>query len=240
MIQPNLSIVVPAYNEAANVAPVVDEILRTLGDNPWVGPYEVVLVNDGSRDDTGAIMDRLAKEHPELTVAHHETNRGFGAALKTGFARSRGDTVGFVTADGEVGVDQVLMFFRDMGDSDLVLSRRERTVGVDRKVLTWGFDVMVRLILGFWIDKTVGIYLVRGDVVRSMALFSDTGLANLEVILNCRARGCRIATSGVMQARPRLSGASKVTNLRTIIRTLCEMMKLRWRLIRSRAAENTR
>ena len=234
-----LTLVVPAYNEAANVAPVVDEILKALGRNPWVGSYELLLVDDGSRDGTGAVMDRLASQHPAVLVAHHETNRGFGAALRTGFARSRGEAVGFVTADGEVGIDQVLGFLRDLGDNDLVLSRRERTVSVDRKVLTWGFDLMVRLILGFWIDKTVGIYLVRGDVVRSMTLFSDTGLANLEVILNCRARGCRIVTTGVMHARPRLSGDSKVTNLPTIVRTLREMMKLRWRIVRGRASEHS-
>ena len=184
-------------------------------------------------------MDRLAAQHPAVLVSHHERNRGFGAALRTGFARSRGEAVGFVTADGEVGIDQVLSFLRDLGDNDLVLSRRERNVSVDRKVLTWGFDLMVRLILGFWIDKTVGIYLVRGDVVRSMTLFSDTGLANLEVILACRARGCRIVTSGVMHVRPRLSGESKVTNLPTIVRTLREMMKLRWRIVRGRASEHS-
>lgn len=232
----NLSIVVPAYNEAANVAPVVNEILQTLSDNPWVGPYEVVLVNDGSRDETGAIMDRLAQEHSQLTVAHHETNRGFGAALKTGFARSRGRYVTLITADGEIGVDQPLRLFREMSDHDLILSRRERTVGVGRTVLTWGVDWMVRLILGFWLDNTVGIYVVRGDLVRSMPLYSGTGLANLEVILQCQNRGCKIARSGVTETRPRLSGESKVTNLPTIFRTLWEMLKLRWRIRRQRVA----
>lgn len=235
----NLSIVVPAYNEAGNVEPVVNEILQTLGNNPWVGPYEVVLVDDGSRDGTGAIMDRLAAAHPKLTVAHHETNRGFGAALKTGFARSRGQAVTLITADGEIGVDQPLRLYREMGDRDLMLSRRERTVGLGRSVLTWGVNWMARLILGFWPDNTVGIYVVRGDLVRSMELYSNTGLVNLEVILHCKDRGCSIVSSGYTRARPRLSGESKVTNLRTIVHTLWEMLKLRWRITRQRAAGNT-
>lgn len=234
-----LSIVVPAYNEATNVAPVVNEILGGMAENPWVGSYEVVLVDDGSRDETGAIMDRLAQEHREVTVAHHPTNLGFGAALRTGFARSRGKYVTLITADGEIGVDQSLRLFREMGDRDLMLSSRERTVGVGRSVLTWGVNWMIRLILGFWPDNTVGIYVVRGDLLRSMPLHSDTGLVNLEVMLYCRDRGCSIAKSGVTQARPRLSGESKVTNLRTIVRTLWEMMKLRWRITRQRAAVGT-
>ena len=82
---PNLTIVVPAFNEGANVEPVVREVVKAIADEPWVGPYEIVLVNDGSRDTTGAVMDRLAGEVPQVRVFHHPANRGFGAALKTGF-----------------------------------------------------------------------------------------------------------------------------------------------------------
>lgn len=233
---PNLSIVVPAFNEGENITPVVREIVDTLAANPWVGPYEVVLVNDGSRDDTGAVMDRLKQEYPQLSVWHHETNRGFGAALRTGFTRSRGKAVSFITADGEIGVDQALRLYKEIGDYDLLLSGRERTVGADRKILTWGVDLMMRLILGFWHDGSVGIYIVRGDVLRSIPLYSDTGLANLEVILYCQDRKLKIGKSGVTQARPRLSGQSKVTNLPTILRTLWEMWRLRWRIRRQRLA----
>lgn len=233
---PNLSIVVPAFNEGENITPVVHEIVATLAANPWVGPYEVVLVDDGSRDDTGVVMDRLKQEYPQLSVWHHETNRGFGAALRTGFTRSRGKAVSFITADGEIGVDQALRLYKEIGDHDLLLSGRERTVGADRKILTWGVDLMMRLILGFWHDGSVGIYIVRGDVLRSIPLYSDTGLANLEVILYCQDRKLKVGKSGVTRARPRLSGQSKVTNLPTILRTLWEMWRLRWRIRRQRQA----
>ena len=233
---PNLSIVVPAFNEGPNIVPVVREIVDTLAANPWVGPYEVVLVDDGSRDETGAVMDQLKQDLPQVSVWHHETNRGFGAALKTGFARSRGKAVSFITADGEIGVDQALRLYREMGDYDLLLSGRERTVGAGRKLLTWGVDVMTRLLLGFWHDGALGIYIVRGDVLRTIPLHSNTGLANLEVILFCRDRNLKVGKSGVTQARPRLSGTSKVTNLPTVLRTLWEMWRLRWRIRRERLA----
>ena len=233
---PNLSIVVPAFNEGPNIAPVVREIVDTLAANSWVGPYEVVLVDDGSRDETGAEMERLKQDLPQLSVWHHETNRGFGAALKTGFAKSRGQAVSFITADGEIGVDQALRLYREIGDFDLLLSGRERTVGNNRKLLTWGVEVMMRLILGFWHDGSVGIYIVRGDVLRSIPIYSNTGLANLEVTLFCRDRKLKVGKSGVTQARPRLSGTSKVTNLPTILRTLWEMWRLRWRIRRERLA----
>ena len=231
---PMLSLVVPAYNEAANITPVVHEILSVLAASTWVDGYEVILVDDGSSDGTGAVMDALAREHPELTAVHHPRNRGFGAALRTGFTHTRGRVVSLMSADGELGVDQILNLLRDFGDDDLVLSRRERTVGVERRFLTWGFDLLVRVILGFWIDKDVGIYLVRGDLVRSLTLVSDTGLANLELILHCRQQGRRVTRGGVTRFRQRLSGQSKVANVSTVARTLWEMVKLRWRLVMRR------
>ncbi len=224
----------PAFNEADNVEPVVREILAVMADNPWVDGFEVILVDDGSRDQTGAVMDALAATHPELTAIHHPQNRGFGAALRTGFAHTRGQAVSLISADGELGADQIVNLLREFGDYDLILSRRERTVGADRRFLTWGFDLVVRVVLGFWIDKDVGIYVVRGDLVRSLTLVSDTGLANLEIILQCREQGRRVARLGVTRFRQRLSGESKVANLSTVVRTLWEMVKLRWRLLRRR------
>jgi biofilm PGA synthesis N-glycosyltransferase PgaC len=76
VIAPDLSIVVPAFNEGANVEPVVREIVSAIAAQPWVGPYEIVLVNDGSRDETGAIMQRLAAELPQVRAFHHPANRG--------------------------------------------------------------------------------------------------------------------------------------------------------------------
>lgn len=228
---PQLTVVVPSFNEGPNIEPVVREIMQTLGREPSIGSYEIVLVNDGSSDDTRQVVDRLAAEHANVSSHHHDVNRGFGAALRTGFTNSRGDAVTFITADGEIGTDVVVEMFRAIGDYDLVLSARERTVGTDRKVLTWGVELMLRLILGF-IPEASGIYMVRGDLLRRMPLRSNTGLANLEVILFCQHWNRRIGKAGVTRARPRLSGTSKVTNLPTILRTLFEMAKLRWRIIR--------
>ncbi|MDP1571622.1 MAG: glycosyltransferase family 2 protein [Vicinamibacterales bacterium] len=226
---PALTVVIPAFNEAANVEPVVAETLEVLRGTPWLAGFELVLVDDGSRDGTGEVMDRLAAAHSEVVVAHHQANRGFGAALTTGYRRSRGDAVTFITADGEIGVDQPLRLVREMGDRDLMLSGRVRSVGAGRGFLTWGVNWTSRIILGFWPDDSVGIYVVRGDVLRRIPLHSTTGLANLEILLYCRAHRLNIAMSGVTEAKPRLSGESKVTNLRTIVKTLWEMLKLRVR-----------
>jgi len=220
-----LSVVIPAFNEAANLEPVVREALSVLSSEPAARSFELIIVDDGSTDGTAAVADRLAQAHASVSAIHHPANRGFGAALRSGFAESRGRLVTLITADGEIGPDQVIALMQDMGDADLMLGRRERTVTLHRHVLTFGLNLVMRLILGFVPDAT-GIYIVRGDLLRKMDLQSNTGLANLEVLLYCRQLKCRIRT-GLTHIRPRLSGTSKVTNAKTMVRTLWEMLKLR-------------
>jgi glycosyltransferase involved in cell wall biosynthesis len=232
--EPNFSVVIPAFNEGANVEPVVHEVVAAIAERPWVGSYEIVLVNDGSRDDTAAVMDRLAGELPQVRVFHHPANRGFGAALKTGFSNSRGAAVTFISADGEMGIEHPLRLLREMGDRDLMLSGRSRTVTAGREFLTLGVNWISRILLGFWPEQSYGMWVIKGDVLRAIPLHSETGLVNLEIILYCRAHGKAMALSGVSQARPRLSGESKVTNLPTILNIFREMWRLRWRIKRGR------
>lgn len=234
MPAPDFSIVVPAFNEGKNIEPVVREIVDTLANEPAIPSYEVVLVNDGSRDDTGAAMDRLARELPQVRVFHHPANRGFGAALKTGFANTRGRAVTFISADGEMGIEHPIRLRKEMGDRDLMLSGRSRTVTAGREFLTLGVNWISRILLGFWPEQSYGMWVINGDVLRAIPLHSETGLVNLEIILYCREHGKRMALSGVSQARPRLSGESKVTNLRTILNIFWEMWRLRWRIKRGK------
>ena len=229
-----LTIVMPAYNEAANLAPVVKELLDAIAKQPKVDSFEILIVDDGSRDGTAEAADALAASNSAIRVVHHPENRGFGGALRTGFSASRGRYVTSITADGEIEPAQVLGLFAAMGDADMMLGLRERTVSTYRNVLTFGLNLLMRLILGFVPDATT-MFIVRGDLLRRMELQSNTGLANLEVLMYCRMWGCRFAT-GPTQVRPRLSGESKVTNVPTMVRTFWEMAKLRRALRRRQAA----
>jgi glycosyltransferase involved in cell wall biosynthesis len=227
----------PAFNEANNLEPVVRETLEALTADTSVGPFEIVVVNDGSTDGTAKIADRLAAEHPDVVVAvHHPSNRGLGGALRSGFTASRGRFVSLITADGEVAPDQVTSLLRDIGDAGMILGRRERNVSAYREVITFSMNVLMRLLLGF-VPDAAGIYVVRGDLVRRMTFQSETGLVSLEVQLYCREWGFPIRW-GVTHVRPRLSGESKVMNARTMFRTFLEMARLR-RALRARRLSRT-
>src|ERR687885_3058023 len=97
-----LSLVLPAHDEEANLEPVVRAALAALPG--IVREFEIVVVDDGSRDATPAIADRLATEDARVRVVHHPRNRGYGAALRSGFAAARGDRIAFMDADPQFDV----------------------------------------------------------------------------------------------------------------------------------------
>lgn len=225
---PRLTVVIPAYNEAENIPPVVDETLRLLDSGLGAGAYEVVLVDDGSTDETGAAMERLAS--PVVRVLHHERNRGFGAALRTGYAAARGEWVTLISGDGEISVEQALTLLGAIGAADLIISRRVRPADASRTFFSTVFGWLTRVMTGFDSAEMSGIYVIRRSVLQAMPLVSDTGVVNFEVVIRASRRGCSLQ-SGWTKVRPRLSGSSKVTNLRTMCRTAWELARLRVRLL---------
>src|SRR6188508_2676000 len=96
---------VPAHNEAENIEAFVAEALAELPK--LADEFEVIAVDDGSKDGTGALADRLAAEHPQVRVVHHEVNRGYGGALRSGFAASRFPLVAFTDGDRQFHVEDV-------------------------------------------------------------------------------------------------------------------------------------
>lgn len=222
-----LSVVVPAFDEEANLAPVITRTVEALDAALAPGAYEIVIVDDGSRDGTGQVADELARELLPVQVVHHSSNQGFGAALRSGYARARGRYCVAIPADGEVGVEQAVTLFAARGDADVVVSRRVRSVSTGREVLTKVWHVLMTLLAGADLRGRDGIYVIRTSLVQQMELHSSTGLVNLEILLLCHQRGVRI-NEGLMYASPRLSGESKVTNVRTVVKVLWEMVKLRF------------
>ncbi len=101
----SLSVILPAFNEEANIRAVVEDAYRNI---PKFAPiFEIIVVNDGSKDRTGEICDRLAEEFSDVRVVHHPRNRGYGAALKSGIERARYDLIFFTDADGQFDLKEV-------------------------------------------------------------------------------------------------------------------------------------
>jgi glycosyltransferase involved in cell wall biosynthesis len=224
--RPDLSIIIPAYNEGSNLSATIDDAIRVLTSGESQITYELIVVDDGSNDGTGPLADVIANERDHVSVVHHSANQGFGAALRKGFSVARGTFVTVIPADGEVRVSEALALHALAGDADLVVSRRIRSMPLHREILTRAFHQLQRLVLGFNPEGMDGIFVARRSVVESTPLHSTTGLLQFELFMHCMSRGCSIRR-GVMHASPRYGGASKVTRVLSVAKTLREMWGLR-------------
>src|SRR6266403_1237063 len=118
----SLSVFFPAYNEEANIENSAGEaeiILKKLGI-----PYEIIIINDGSRDKTGAIADRLARENDCIRVVHHHPNRGYGAALWSGIQAARYRYVFFTDADLQFDLSELAILMHFVPEYKIVLGYR--------------------------------------------------------------------------------------------------------------------
>ena len=142
---PSISAFFPAYNEEHNVAGMVERLRAVL---PRVADeYEIIIVDDGSADRTGAIADELAAQDPHVRVVHHPANRGYGGALKSGFAASRNEYVFFTDGDGQFDVEEIERLLPFVPDYDIVVGyRMERAEGGLRQLNASAWNRLVRLL----------------------------------------------------------------------------------------------
>ena len=122
MTKPNISIFFPVYNDEKTVRQVTEKALRILKD--IANQYEVLIINDGSPDLSGEIADKLAEEYPFVRVIHHEVNKGYGAAIKTGFENTTYEWVCFTDGDDEYDLEDLKKMILLKNYYDLIITFR--------------------------------------------------------------------------------------------------------------------
>ena len=215
-----------AYNEAGAVASVLREIDATLAPSGLA--YEVLVVDDGSDDGTGAITDELAAALPVMRVFHHDTNRGIGEVYRTGFGAAIGENITFLPADGQFPATIVTQFAGLMTDADLVAGyftdiRRSPPA----RVLSWCERMLYRVMFGN-LPRFKGIMMFRRSLLEDLDIEAHgRGWGVLmEILVKAHRAGLRIK-SVPTPLRARESGNSKVTNLRNVYANLAQAIELR-------------
>ena len=221
-----ISVVVMAFNEAPSLASSAREIheaLTRLGR-----PFEILIVDDGSRDGTVGIADGLSSELAEVRVIHHPENQGLGGVYQTGLRSARGDLVTFFPADGQFAAALLERFVPVMAGCDLALGYLGEPGGSATARALSACERLVQRLLFGRIPRFQGILMLRRAVLDRLALRSTgRGWAIvLELIIKASRSGCRIAAVPI-EVRPRAAGASKVRNLATIWSNLRQLLTLR-------------
>ena len=227
--KPRVSVVVLAYNESQNLEGACAEILDTLQAHEI--PSEVIIVNDGSSDGTGTIADEIAARTPTVRVVHHGVNLGLGGGYRTGFAHSRGEFVTFFPADGQFPASIIPQFLAAMDQADMVLGYvPERKSTMVARGLSFLERLLYRIAFGR-MPTFQGILMFRRAILEKTPLVSTgRGWAVLMELIIRTSRGPYRIRSLPNDMRARMSGASKVNNLRTIIANLRQIAELYWRL----------
>lgn len=221
-----ITIVVPSYNEAANVGHVIRNIASVFAE---VDPKRVIVVDDGSDDDTASAIEPLLAEFPFVEYVKHERNLGLGAALRTGYARVRAGVAAWLPADGQFDAKWILAFHRahqsthcNIVVGNVTASDRVASDGILRLALSKALRMLrfVRKQRGINFN---GLMLFDLDRVPLAEFKSTTGLVNFEILEWFEKDGARIEYQTIT-VNPRLSGHSKVTNFRTYVASLRDMI----------------
>ncbi len=230
---PRLSYFFPAHNEEANLEGLVEESLATL---PSIAEaFEVVIVDDGSRDATPAIADRLAAANPGVVRAvHHAVNLGYGAALRSGFRAASHELIAFTDGDRQFRVEDLARLtdrLREPDAPDVVVGYRIRRADPPIRTL---YARLYRLANRVWFglrvrDVDCACKLFRREALEGIRVSSGGAFFSAELLVKLEASGRRIAEVGVPHY-PRTAGSPTGARLSVIRRAVKDFWMLRLRM----------
>jgi len=222
----SLSVFFPCYNEEANVERTTQAALsacRALSDD-----FEIIIVDDGSRDRTGELADALAAAHPEVRAVHNRPNLGYGGALQAGFRAAAKPWVFYTDGDGQFDFQEIALLLPLLEHCDIVsgyrLDRRDPAI---RKLNALAWTTLVNLVFGMRLrDIDCAFKLFPRSLFDRIAMHSRGALIDAEILAKATYLGYRIGQIGVHHY-PRRAGEQTGANLRVIARAFKELFVLR-------------
>ena len=227
---PSITVIVLAFNEEENLPKMLRESVDWLRDH--VPVWEIVVVDDGSKDGTRAVADSFATDDALIKVISHETNRGMGAGMKTGITLATSDYFTIIAGDGQHPTPELAVLIPGLDEAEIVTTYHSNARELHRRVLSWGFRRAMKWACG--IDFTLeGIYLfprrVAVDEIGLENVPPDTFFFSFELIARALQRGHTL-TVRPMIVRRREHGTSKVVSVSRIKRIGGEILDFRRRL----------
>ncbi len=227
----SLSVFFPAYNDEGSIRSLVEKTLQLLPS--ITDDFEIIVVNDGSRDNTPAILDEMARSLPHVRIVHHPQNRGYGGALRTGLLTATKDWVFYTDGDAQYDVNELrdlVALVRD--DLDVVNGYKLKRADNRRRIVLGGiykrlscalFSLPIR-------DVDCDFRLMRRVVIQSIDLRSTSGVVCTEMIYRLHQVGARFVETPVHHY-PRMHGQSQFFNWRSVAKTATDFFALWLQLV---------
>jgi glycosyltransferase involved in cell wall biosynthesis len=218
----SLSVVMPAHNEEVAIAETVHAVVEAV--SAWTQDFEIIVVNDGSKDSTRAILEEIACTDPHVRIINHEVNQGYGAALVSGFEAITKDLVFFMDSDGQFDIRDLERFFPLIEQFDAVLGYRvDRQDTWVRKLNAWGWKMLVRLVFKLRVrDIDCAFKLYRANFFREQRLETRGAMINTEILYKFKRAGYTYTEIGVRHL-PRRGGRATGAKPAVIARAFREM-----------------
>jgi glycosyltransferase involved in cell wall biosynthesis len=225
-LRPSLSIFFPAYNDAGTIASLA--LIAHMTARELTDDYEVIVVDDGSPDHTGALLDEMARHFPWLRVVHHAKNRGYGGALRTGFLSASKDLIFYTDGDAQYDPREMVKLYAALVPGvDLVNGYKiGRSDPVHRIVIGRLYHAFVRTVFGLRLrDVDCDFRLMRRGVFDKVVLTRSSGVICVELMKKVQDHGFRIAEVPVHHFH-RSYGRSQFFNVSRVARTLVDLGRL--------------
>ena len=226
-----ISVFFPTFNEEGNISNTVQkavEVLKNLGLK-----YEILIINDGSRDNTLKVSEDLASKNPNIRVINHPQNLGYGEALKSGFYNAKYDIIVYADGDGQFDFSEITRLLEKIDENDVVIGYRiKRQDPFLRKVFGKGWRLSIWTFFQLTLkDVDCGFKMVKRKVLQTIPhLESQRGaMINAELAIKAKKFGFKVTEVGVNHY-PRLSGKPTGASVRVIIKSYLDLVRLWWKL----------
>jgi glycosyltransferase involved in cell wall biosynthesis len=220
-----VSFILPAWNEAENIVQAIEDTVAAAKRH--CSDYEIIVVDDGSTDDTAKLVQALQSVHPTLRLIRHESNRGYGEALHTGFSAGRLEYVFFTDADNQFDMDELPLLLEWADNSDVVAGyRRVRQDPKMRLLNAWLWNRLVRFL--FYVpvrDIDCAFKLFRRSALANVDIESRGAMINTEIMVKLARAGWRIVEVGVTHL-PRQAGEPQGARIKVITRAFAEIARM--------------
>lgn len=227
----SISVFFPCYNDSGSIAGLVEEadkILKRIARD-----YEIIVIDDGSKDESRKILNNLERQNPKLKLIFHKKNMGYGGALRSGFKAASKELIFYTDGDGQY----------DIGEIEKLLPLLKDNIDVVQGYKIKRGDPLYRLVIGklyhyfsrFAFNLNVkdidcDFRLIRKSAIDTITLTFNSGVLPVELVKKLQHKGFKFVEVGVHHF-PRLHGQSQFFNFRRIYKTLQEQVKLWWKMM---------
>ena len=226
----SLSIFFPFWNEGKNIENVVNSAIPIA--EKVAGEWEILIIDDGSSDNTLEKAEQLAKKNPNIRVITHSPNRGYGAALKEGFENAKYGVIVFTDGDGQFDFSEVDRLIEKIDESDMVIGyRKKRQDNLIRHILMNMLKIWDRIFFGFLFkDIDCGFKMIKKEALTEiMPLRSEGAMITTEILAKAVRKKLKI-TQVEVSHYPRKYGNQSGANIPVIVRAVLESLILWWDL----------